>query len=219
MRITIETGTPDEALESSPDGDWERVAALHAASWRTAYAGILPDSFLAGPLEAERRAEWHRRLTRPPAGSALILATGEQVADGLYGFAYLMPGEGGRILLDNLHVRPGHLGSGIGGVLLREALSWAARAHPGRDVYLEVLRDNTRAIAFYERQGGVRTGEDVARFGAGIEVPQYLYTWPWPRPSKPAPASAGDAAEPESEPGPGSRRDGSSSIQASTARS
>ncbi|MGK5532816.1 N-acetyltransferase family protein [Streptomyces sp. URMC 129] len=194
MRITIATGTPADA---------DRVAALHAASWRTAYAGIMPDAFLAGPVEAGLLADWRAQAAEPAAGSALFLATGpagDGAADGLYGFAHLFPVPDGRVLLDNLHARPGHTGAGIGRALLTHSLAWAATAHPGRDVFLEVLRDNAPAIGFYERMGGRRTGEGVTRFPAGFALPHLFYTW--------SPASV-----------PPPRIDGSSSIQASTARS
>jgi ribosomal protein S18 acetylase RimI-like enzyme len=155
--------------------DIERVAAIHTDSWRTAYAGIMPHSFLDGGLFEDRLALWRSRLTEPPSGAGLFVA-----ADGteIYGFVYLVPRPDGRVLLDNLHARPGHTGSGIGSRLLRHALAWAAAEHPGRDVYLEVLRANTRAIAFYERHGARRTDERFGRFDQGFELPEFEYTWP-----------------------------------------
>ncbi|WP_442935286.1 GNAT family N-acetyltransferase [Micromonospora sp. CPCC 206061] len=54
----------------------------------------------------------------------------------LLGFAYLIPGRGGWILLDNLHVDPAHTGGGIGRRLLRHAFTWAAITHPDQPVYL-----------------------------------------------------------------------------------
>ncbi|OMI33425.1 hypothetical protein SPAR_41524 [Streptomyces sparsogenes DSM 40356] len=88
------------------------------------------------------------------------------------GFAYLMPRPDGRLLLDNLHARRGRTGTGIGGRLLRHAFTWAAEEHPGKAVYLEVLRANTPAIAFYERHGALRTDERVCRFEQGFELPE-----------------------------------------------
>lgn len=155
-------------------GDVEQIAALHAESWRTAYAGIMPSSFLDGPLLEDRLALWHRRLLEPQPGAGLFVAVDGGEVDG---FVYLLPRPDGRLLLDNLHARPGRTGSGIGGRLLRHALAWAAAEHPGRDVYLEVLRANTRAIAFYERQGAVRTDERVCLFEQGFELPELEYTW------------------------------------------
>lgn len=108
---------------------------------------------------------------RPAPGAAAVTAAR------LGGFAYLVPQEDGRILLDNLHVRPGLTGTGLGRRLLRRAFAWAASEHPGRPVYLEVLRDNARATAFYSRQGGRPTGERTERFPAGFELAEIEYSW------------------------------------------
>ena len=35
-------------------GDAAAIAALHVESWRTAYRGLVPDEFLAGPVERDR---------------------------------------------------------------------------------------------------------------------------------------------------------------------
>ncbi|MGW0395624.1 N-acetyltransferase family protein [Streptomyces sp. NPDC003042] len=155
-------------------GDVERIAALHAESWRTAYVGIMPSGFLGGPVFEDRLALWHGRLLEPQLAAGLFVAVDGGEMDG---FVYLVPRPDGRLLLDNLHARPGCTGSGIGGRLLRHALAWAAAEHPGRDVYLEVLRANTRAIGFYERHGAVRTDERLCRFEQGFELPELEYTW------------------------------------------
>ncbi|WP_030301684.1 GNAT family N-acetyltransferase, partial [Streptomyces katrae] len=156
-------------------GDAIAVATLHAESWRTAYAGIMPTSFLGGPLLEDRLELWRGRLDEPLAGAALFVAERASETDG---FAYLMPQPDGRVLLDNLHARSGRTGFGIGGRLLAHALAWAAEEHLGRPVYLEVLRANTRAIAFYERHGALRTDERVCQFEQGFELPELEYTWP-----------------------------------------
>ncbi|MER6145729.1 GNAT family N-acetyltransferase [Streptomyces sparsogenes] len=160
--------------------DAAQVAALHAESWRTAYAGIMPTGFLSGPLVEDRLELWLGRLDEPQPGAALFVA---EDAGEMAGFAYLMPRPDGRLLLDNLHARPGRTGTGIGGRLLRHAFTWAAEEHPGKAVYLEVLRANTPAIAFYERHGALRTDERVCRFEQGFELPELEYTWPLASPS------------------------------------
>ncbi|MEU6179357.1 GNAT family N-acetyltransferase [Streptomyces coeruleorubidus] len=155
-------------------GDVEQIAALHTESWRTAYAGVMPSGFLDGPLYEDRLALWHGRLLQPQPAAGLFVAVG---GGGMDGFAYLVPRPDGHLLLDNLHIRPGRTGSGIGGRLLRHVLAWAATEHPGRDVRLEVLRANTRAIAFYERHGALRTDERICLFEQGFELPELEYTW------------------------------------------
>ncbi|WP_371480828.1 N-acetyltransferase family protein [Kitasatospora sp. NBC_00315] len=168
--VTIRPGTAEDAGS---------VAALHAESWRTTYAGIVATHALGDGLAAERRELWELRLTvdygEPANTPALLIAesAGETV-----GFAYLVPQPDGRVLLDNLHVRPGRTGAGTGGMLMAAARAHLARRHPGAVLYLEVLRDNTRAVAFYERQGGVRTAEQEGVFPGGQVLPEYEYSWP-----------------------------------------
>lgn len=79
--------------------------------------------------------------------------------------------------MDNLHVRPGRTGTGIGYRLLRRGFARAAGEHPGRDVFLEVLRGNTPAIAFFERADGLVTAERSLTLAPGIEAGEIEYTW------------------------------------------
>lgn len=165
------TGTTDDA---------ELIAALHTESWQTAYAGIMPATYLNGPLQEVRRAIWTTRLswsTLESVGenSVLLVVAVEGIA--LQGFVYLFLQPDGRVLLENLHVLPTRKRSGIGRQLMRHAFTWAAAHHSGKAIYLEVLRDNAPAIGFYERSGGQATREFVEGFPAGFELPVVEYTW------------------------------------------
>ncbi|MGI5493554.1 N-acetyltransferase family protein [Microtetraspora malaysiensis] len=165
----IRSGTKDDA---------ERIAELHTRSWLTAYAGIMPASYLNGSLLDERRAMWSTRLatvtSEPDHARCLLVAVDD---DTLLGFAYLTVETDGRILLDNLHVEPERKQAGIGRQLVHHTFGWASEQHPGKPVYLEVLRDNIAAITFYRRLGGHPTKEFMERFPAGFELPVVEYTW------------------------------------------
>lgn len=162
-------------IKSAVSADADAVAELHTASWRSAYVTLFPAHYLNGPLLAERQKVWRARLAAPVEGAALFLAVekGE-----LLGFVYLEPQPDGRVLIDNLHARPGDTGRGLGGRLLKHALDWVTTVHPGRDAYLEVLQGNSRAVTFYERHGGRRTASRICRFDQGFELPEFEYTWP-----------------------------------------
>ncbi|GAB0104599.1 GNAT family N-acetyltransferase [Nocardia sp. JMUB6875] len=166
MEIRIRPGT---------DSDAKAVAALHTASWRTAYAEIMPESFLNGPLEHDHQVLWLTRLTVGQAEGDLFVAESDQ---DLVGFIYLSLQPDGRVLIDNLHVDPTLKRGGIGGKLLRHGFDWAASKYPGRPVYLEVLEANTPAIAFYERHGGRAGIPRLAHFSAGFDVMDLEITWP-----------------------------------------
>ncbi|MFD9005676.1 GNAT family N-acetyltransferase [Streptomyces sp. NPDC059582] len=166
--MRVRPGTPADA---------ECVAELHTASWRSAYAGLMPATYLHGPLAEEHREKWRSRTAAATraAGHCLLLA--EERGE-LCGFVHLQPARDGRVHVDNLHVRPGRVGTGLGRLLLRRGLAWAAATSPGRDVFLEVLRGNDRAIVFYERQGGLRTAERPLRLASGLVLDEIEYTWP-----------------------------------------
>ncbi|MGW4248730.1 N-acetyltransferase family protein [Nocardia sp. NPDC004722] len=166
MTIRIRPGT---------EADAKAVATLHTASWRTAYAAIMPASYLDGSLADDHRTLWLTRLTGGDAEGSLFLAE----SDGeLAGFIYLALQPDGRVLIDNLHVDPARKRGGIGGLLLRHGFDWAATEYPGHPVYLEVLQANTPAIAFYRRHGGHVGEPRTAYFPAGFEVTDLEVTWP-----------------------------------------
>jgi len=48
--------------------DYQDIAALQTESWRSAYRGILPVSYLDGPILEERETHW-KNLMLPLAGS------------------------------------------------------------------------------------------------------------------------------------------------------
>ncbi|MEV7782268.1 GNAT family N-acetyltransferase [Kitasatospora sp. NPDC088351] len=178
---TAATGSPASAttIRRGTAHDAGTVAELHSLSWRTAYTGIVPEEALGDGLPAERHEVWSLRLAvdyGEPANTPELLIA--EQAGAAVGFAYLVPQPDGRVLLDNLHVRPGRTGGGIGRALLDTARAHVARRHPGADLYLEVLCANTRAVAFYEREGGRRTAQREGVFPGGHVLPEYEYTWP-----------------------------------------
>ncbi|WP_078656227.1 GNAT family N-acetyltransferase [Kitasatospora aureofaciens] len=169
-RITIRHGGERDAVH---------VADLHTESWCTSYRGIVPDEAIGDGLAVQRRELWELRLTvdygTPENTPVLLIAerAGEPA-----GFVYLVPQPDGGVLVDNLHVRPGLTGGGIGRELLAAARAEVAARYPGADLYLEVLSANTRAIAFYEREGGVRIRAQEGEFPGGYLLPEYVYAWP-----------------------------------------
>ena len=66
------------ALRTADAGDAGAIAALHTANWRSTYAGILDPAYLAGPVEEDRRAVWHERLTAGPDDLEVVVAESEQ---------------------------------------------------------------------------------------------------------------------------------------------
>src|SRR5437868_13782059 len=101
--------------------DADRVAALHAESWRRHYRGAYADAFLDGDVLADRRAVWSRRLAMPGLDSVTMLA---EIDREIVGFIHAVLDDDERwgALVDNLHVSHTSQRRGLGsGLILRGA--------------------------------------------------------------------------------------------------
>jgi ribosomal protein S18 acetylase RimI-like enzyme len=152
------------------------VARLHAASWRTAYRGILSDEYLAGEVELERIYAWTKRFERfddtqfgviasfgvYPVGFVFVLCD----VDAVYGN-----------LVDNLHVAPEARSAGIGPQLLAAAAAGIEERRWNRRVHLWVWDANMRARAFYKRMGGREVESTLKSAPDGTEAKSWRVVW------------------------------------------
>ncbi len=161
---------PSVTLRRAGPGDWPAVAAIHSASWRSAYRGIYPDSYLDEQVPEERRTFWREALdVMEPELDAVFIA---EAAGEAVGFACLRrKAESTGPLLDNLHVLPELKGQGIGRRLIAAAAAWLAGKEPEAALQLVVWADNRPARAFYARLGGYEAEEfEVATPGGGTAL-------------------------------------------------
>jgi ribosomal protein S18 acetylase RimI-like enzyme len=166
VRVTLRRAGP---------GDWAAVAAVHTASWRSAYRGIYADAYLDGAAPAERRAFWCRALGEWDAGlNAVFLA---EEAGTAVGFACVRRRAGAAPLLDNLHVVPERKGAGIGTRLIREAAAWLVAQDPEAALELGVWKENQAARAFYARLGGREVEETAMPTEGGGTALQVRVRW------------------------------------------
>lgn len=138
------------------------VAALQAASWRSAYRGILTDAYLAGDIDVERAEHWRQRLRVLSAADCFgLIAMHDEAA---IGFVFVMRGADPAwgALIDNLHVSTAMRSGGIGRRLLMAAAEGIAERAWGDQMHLWVFEANVRARAFYARLGGAEVGS-IAR--------------------------------------------------------
>lgn len=182
-RRIVDTGgmTDDSATifrAATPD-DAPALGALHVASWRESYAGILPDAMLAD-LSADARAEmWAAVLGNASAGTTVHVA---EQGNRLIGFGCCNPqrdpalvaqGFGGEI--GAIYVLAASQGAGVGRALMRcMANSLIAQGHGGASLW--VLRENRPARGFYARLGGEPVGERTEETPDAVLVEQ-AYGW------------------------------------------
>jgi len=164
-------------VRAAAAGDAHVLAALHVASWRAAYRGILSDAFLADEVVVERRTFWEARMAEwdPARGFAEIAEIGGTPV----AFACVMrdaePDHGA--LLDNLHVLPAYRATGLGRRLLSGAGAWVARHFPGTPMHLTVFEANEGARAFYRRMGGVESAPFDGRGHDGRTHRERRFVW------------------------------------------
>jgi ribosomal protein S18 acetylase RimI-like enzyme len=167
-------------LRPATAADADAIAALHTASWQTAYAHILNAGWLAHDLPGDRLRVWTQRFAAPDPAMRVALAEDH---DGLAGFVCLFvaadPHWGSHV--DNLHVRPELKGQGLGRRLLATAAQTALNEAPGLGLDLHVYAANTDARGFYRRLGGLESlaEKEVAPDGS---QQRYQRIW-WPNPA------------------------------------
>ncbi len=156
--------------------DASRIAALHAASWRRAYRGMLSDDYLNGDILSERTKVWTDRLTTPKPKQRVLLA---EIAGQLAGFACAFGSEDPSLgtLLDNLHVSHEFQRRGIGAKLMSEIASWCQAQFAGEGIFLWVLEPNWPARQFYEQLGATKVDEDVWSSPDGGSLTSLCYAW------------------------------------------
>jgi len=151
--------------------DVEAIAAVHVASWKEAYPGLVPQEYLDALRAEDRVAPWRATLETQPWPVVLVLEE-----DGtMVGFAAVSPtrdddldhdavGEVQAIYLD-----PSAWGRRQGDVLMKAALD-ELRAGGFTSACLWMLAVNDRARRFYERLGwapdGVTKRHDWVHFVA-----------------------------------------------------
>jgi ribosomal protein S18 acetylase RimI-like enzyme len=146
--------------------DLNELARLHVRSWQAAYAGIVPDAWLAS-LSVERREHGWRQVLAEGRSELLVAKHGES----MLGFAsYGGSRDAGAAPATGelwaLYVAPPSWRGGTG-----SALWLAARArlvqlgHVAATLW--VLADNARAIRFYESHGFAVEAGSAKEFDLG----------------------------------------------------
>ena len=153
--------------------DAKSIAFVHVESWRTTYAGIVPDDYLAS-LNPEQRAEmWRERFN---AGTALIVA---EDASGVFGFASAGqlrdPIDGYDAELYAIYLLQREQKRGAGRMLVRK-LSQRLGSDGFRSLVVWVLARNP-SVGFYVHLGGLPVAQKEVEIG-GSQLTELAFGWP-----------------------------------------
>lgn len=154
--------------------DCRGIAQVQVDSYRTAYAGIFPPSYLDRISYEEQAGDWQSLLSEPTGDILLAATLDEQVVGYVLARAHpdIYPGFDAEIVA--IHVRQSHQRKGIGRALLTAAVEKMADQGCA-SVMLWALEGNP-IRRWYERLGGQRLGEK--RFQVdGWEIVEVAYGW------------------------------------------
>ena len=178
--------------------DSAAIARVQVASWRVAYAGIVPRTYLDQLSEARNAAGWDRVISQSRRPTVVAEDGGTVVGFACGGVPARDTLTGADAELDAIYVHPSRQREGAGRLLAAEVAAGAA-ADGARTMAVWVLTDNRLARAFYERLGAVICGGVVRDidFGWGMPIEEMAYRWndlsllrgrPLPPRSEPRPA-------------------------------
>ena len=156
--------------------DSTEIAALHAASWRTSYHGVLGDEYLDRRILSERTGVWRERFRAPHLTQYVVVA---EERDAIVGFACAYGSEHDQwgTKLDNLHISPSQKRKRIGTKLIADVAAWSSKNYPGTGIFLWVFEQNLPAQHFYEHLGGIVAGDTIWTAPDGTAVKELLYLW------------------------------------------
>jgi RimJ/RimL family protein N-acetyltransferase len=152
----------DLTIRPATAADASAIARIHVASWREAYAGIVPTQYLASLDVAAREAWWDDVVGRTTSSTWVA-----ELDQRTVGFAHLGPAgdedaEPEDLELYAIYLDPETWGRGVARDLMRTVLDAAPESSA---VSLWVLADNERARRFYKRHGfepdGVEKIEEI----------------------------------------------------------
>lgn len=162
--LSIRPATPDDAAA---------IAHVHVESWRTTYAGIVPDEYLAALSEADREVRWKESFT---LGIQVYVA---EIHGRIVGFI------SGGALREPIDTYDGELhavyllqsaqGQGIGRQLLRQLAAWLVD-EGFHSMAVWVLEQNP-ATHFYTRTGAQPLTSKKIEIG-GATLAEVAYGWP-----------------------------------------
>lgn len=139
--------------------DVAAISQIHAASWKEAYKGLVPQAYLDQLKNDFWEAAFTQWIGDKRLEVLLLLDSSTPVGTVAYGKArderYSSYGE-----IVSLYVLPSYFGRGVGKELLEASIQELYKMQY-KGIYLWVLKENHRARKFYEKNQFMFTGMEL----------------------------------------------------------
>lgn len=137
----------------SPKDNRSEISRVYEESWKYAYRGIIPQTY----LDSIPQGHWADAADREGRRSLILLEEGRIVGTSCVSRSRLEElSDWGEII--SIYLLPEYIGKGFGHALLCAAVE-ELRQMGFRSVFLWVLEENARARRFYEREGFTESGK------------------------------------------------------------
>jgi GNAT superfamily N-acetyltransferase len=150
------------------------LSHVHEASWRGAYAGLIPHKTLTRMIERRNAAWWESAIANQ--ATILVLQYGGEMG----GYATLGRNRTRALGVEGevyeLYLRPEFQGIGFGQRLF-SAARMLIRSRGLRGAAVWALEDNPGAVRFYEAAGGIDVATGTETF-EGVTLRKLAFTFP-----------------------------------------
>lgn len=159
-------------VRTAVSADAQGIAAVHVASWRWAYEGLMPEGLLAGLSVDARTRQWQEQLKTGATAVFVAEAQGR-----ISGFASCGPSRDPEGLGEvyAIYLLQEAQGNGLGSGLWEAATGWLRQQGFSR-VKVWVLDSNELARGFYERMGLAADGLRKTSQWAGTSLCEVSYS-------------------------------------------
>ncbi len=168
-------------IRQATGGDIPAIAAVHVASKRAAYAGIVDQAFLDSKTQEEYEKKWQNWLAEEGMQVSLLHADDKPCGFISYGRMQTPPPGTSKIRpqytaeIFAIHIHPDHWREGFGQELIQHTVQ-ALKEDKHSSLCLWVLGKNTRATKFYDHLGGKRLGKRDIEVGPN-KLKEICYGW------------------------------------------
>lgn len=147
------------------------ISHIYESSWKYAYKGIIPQSY----LDSIPEGRWATGITRKGMHNLVMTDDGRLIGTAAFCRSrWKKYSDYGEIV--SIYFLPEYIGKGYGTPLLKKCIEELEKLGYTK-VLLWVLEDNLRARRFYEKNGFIFSGEYMNDNIGGKDIKEVLYTF------------------------------------------